>query len=232
MKQIVMAMGLMGTCLLLAASATAQTAGLPEGWQAAGDWTALFDGTTLEAWQNGGGGAPSAGWTIEGADLVRGKKAGYIWTRERFGDFVLELEYNTKGNSGVFFRAANLKNVVQTGIEMQVNTHTTSGKNGVGAIYDLQAPSENAAKAGWNSVRLTAADNLINVVLNGVTIIDMDVNDWDTPRQNPDGRKNKFKTALRDFVREGHIGFQDHGAPVRYRNVRILRLERAAAEGE
>ena len=41
---------------------------------------------------------------------------------------------------------------------------------------------------------------------------------------DPDGSKNKFRTALKDFKREGHIGFQDHGANVWFRNVRIKQL--------
>ena len=66
-------------------------------------------------------------------------------------------------------------------------------------------------------------DNELQVKLNGELIIEMDLNRWSTAGQNPDGSKNKFKTALKDFKREGHIGFQDHGAEVAYRNVRIRR---------
>jgi hypothetical protein len=43
---------------------------------------------------------------------------------------------------------------------------------------------------------------------------------------NPDGSRNKFRTALKDFKREGYIGFQDHGAAVAYRNVKIKVLGR------
>jgi len=186
----------------------------------------LLSGMDLSvAWQNPRGKKPGKGWTLEGGELVLRGKAGYVWTRERFANFVLELEFNTKGNSGVFFRTDNPRSCVQTGIEMQVNKPTTSGKHGVGAIYDCLAPSKDVAKDGWNSVVLTANDSRIAVVLNGEQIIDMDLERWDTPNTNPDGSKNKFRRALRDFKRDGHIGLQDHGAEVRYRNMRIKRLD-------
>jgi len=76
----------------------------------------------------------------------------------------------------------------------------------------------------WNHITIKAVDNKINIMLNEEPIIDMNLDDWKTAGKNPDGSKNKFKTALKDFKREGHIGFQDHGANVWYRNVRIKRL--------
>jgi hypothetical protein len=137
-------------------------------------WQALFDGTDLSAWQSPSGEAPSAGWVVEDGQLVRKDKAGYLWTKERFSDFCLELEYKTAGNSGVFFRTDNLRAPVQTGIEVQILTPSASPSRGsTGALYDLLAPSKVADRpAGeWNEMSITAKDAQIIVVLNGEKII-------------------------------------------------------------
>lgn len=191
------------------------------------DWKPLFNGKDLSGWQNAAGEQPSRGWKVEDGALVRGEKAGDLWTKERFGDFVLELEFKTEGNSGVFFRTDNPRDNVQTGIEMQVDLASRAvSKHSVGAMYDLLAPSKNAAKDGeWNKVQITAKGSRIQVVLNGEQIIDMDVDQWTTPGKNPDGTPNKFSKALKDFAREGHIGLQEHGYNVAYRNIRIKELK-------
>ncbi|HUT45372.1 MAG TPA: DUF1080 domain-containing protein [Sedimentisphaerales bacterium] len=191
-------------------------------------WQILFDGSDLSKWQNDSGGKPSAGWVIEDGVLTRKPKAGMIWTKERFGDFILDLEFKTEGNSGVFFRTDNPKDCVQTGIEIQVYKRAEKpSRHSCGAVYDALAPSKEMTKDGrWNHVTITAKDNKIGIVLNGEQIIDMDLNRWTEPQKNPDreGSKNKFRTALKDFKREGHIGLQDHNANVWFRNVRIRQL--------
>jgi len=195
-------------------------------------WITLFDGkrSTLEKhWDNGRGGKPSENWAIEGDALVRMDKAGYLWTKERFGNFQLELDFKTEGNSGLFFRTGDTKNAVQTGFEMQIlnsGGKTTLGKHDCGAVYDALAPSANPVKNDeWNHVVLTCRDNKVRIAINGTQIIDMDLDKWDTPRKNPDGSKNKYKKALKDFPREGHIGLQEHGHKVMFRAIRIRPLE-------
>ena len=51
--------------------------------------------------------------------------------------------------------------------------------------------------------------------------IDMNLDKWTEPGKNPDGSKNKFRTAYKDMPRAGFIGFQDHGNPVWFRRIRI-----------
>ena len=182
----------------------------------------LFNGKDLSGWQDRDGKASK--WVVTDGALSGKKKSGDIWSKERFGDFILSLEYKTSGNSGVFFRTDNPKSPVQTGIEIQVNKPGGPNKHSVGAIYDLVAPKKNKSTDGWNKMEITAKGNMISVKLNGEVISEMDLDKWTTPGKNPDGSKNKFRAALKDFKREGHIGFQDHGASVAYRNITIQKL--------
>jgi hypothetical protein len=186
----------------------------------------LFNGKDLSGWQNAGGGAPGAGWAIEDGAMVRKNQAGDIWTKDRFGNFVLDLEFNTKGNSGVFIRTDKPRDNVQTGIEIQViGPSKTPSKHSCGAVYDALAPTKDMVKANeWNRMVITADGSRLRVLLNGERIIDMDLDQWKDAGKNPDGTPNKFRAALKDFKREGHIGLQDHGAEVRYRNIKIQAL--------
>jgi len=190
-------------------------------------WDILFNGSNMDKWQK-------SNWIIDKGTLTRNKKmkrSGMIWSRERFGDFVLDLEFKTEGNSGIFFRTDDTGNPVQTGIEIQVYKRVDQPTtHSCGAVYDAVAPSKEVTKDGqWNHITISARDNEIDITLNNEPIIDMDLNLWTEAGLNPGTpsrppTKNKFKTALKDFKREGHIGFQDHGANVWYRNVRIKRL--------
>jgi hypothetical protein len=186
----------------------------------------LFDGSNFDAWQMD---KPN-GWKLEGDTMTLGE-GGYIWTKERFGNFVLDVEFRISKdcNSGVFFRTGDIKDPVQTGMEMQVYdtaSHTEMVKNDSGALYDLVAPSVNTMKpAGeWNRAMITCHDSHVTIELNGTRIVSADLNTWTTPHKNPDGSENKFNLALKDFPREGHIGFQDHGHPVWFRNVKLKKM--------
>jgi hypothetical protein len=59
------------------------------------------------------------------------------------------------------------------------------------------------------------------VKINHVLVVDVNVNDWESPGKNPDGSSNKFKTALKDLPRTGRIGFQNHGQVVWFKDVSV-----------
>jgi len=215
-------MSMMITLLLLAAAGDNE---LSEQEKKDG-WTLLFDGKTPEGWVN----LKSA--NVEDGCINPFKSGNYVtYAKERYGNFVLACDFKiSKGcNSGIFIRTDNPKDPVQTGIEIQV--YDTAGKekpgrNDGGAIYDLVAPSKNAMKpAGeWNHIEITADKNKIKVVLNGESIADMDLDQWTEAGKNPDGSKNKFAKALKDFARDGQLGFQDHGQPCWYKNIKLKKL--------
>jgi hypothetical protein len=190
----------------------------------------LFGEKGLSGWMSPAGGEPGKGWTLADGVLSLKGKGDNLWTKDRFGDFVLDLEFKTTGNSGVLFRCDNPKDYVQTGMEMQVINYSKAGDmHSAGAMYDLLGPTKDALKPNdWNRIVLTCKDNKITVALNGEQIIDMDADKWTEAGKNPDGSKNKFKKPIAKFKREGHVGLQDHGAAVMYRNVKIKPLTRKA----
>ncbi len=200
-----------------------------------GEYLTLFDGKSLDNWLMG----PDKSWKVVDGEIrlereFDGKEHNldYLWTKQQYGDFVLELEFKIpqQANSGVFLRTRDVKDPVFTGIEVQVsNSHGRQewGKGDcAGAIYDLLEPSANPIyePGKWNHYTITCQGPKISVVLNGKQIIDMDLDQWTQPHENPDGSQNKFPIALKDFARQGHIGLQDHGRGVAYRNIRVKRL--------
>jgi hypothetical protein len=171
-------------------------------------------------------------WIFENGELFA-KGHGTLWTKEAYGNFILDLEFKvTKGaNSGVFLRAGNVKDILSA-LEIQVHETTDGGRYGmVGAIYDAKAPSKSMGKpAGeWNRYTITCKDSRISLVFNGEEVYDVDLNDWKEARKNPDGTPNKFGKALKDYARKGPLGFQGvhgkDGSNVWFRNLKIKALD-------
>ena len=195
-------------------------------------FTTLFNGKDLTGWQS------ATNWTVENGAIAlkdrsdrREHNDNYLWTKQPYGDFVLDLEFKvTQGtNSGIFLRTSDLKDPVYSGIEVQV-TSAASGrpltKNSIGGLYDLVAAKTNALKPDdWNRYTITCQGSKILVKLNGTLVVDADLDRWTEVGKNPDGTVNKFKRALKDFARTGYIGLQDHGSPVWYRNIRVKSLD-------
>ncbi len=206
----------------------------------------LFDGSNLNAFEYREG-----GWVIEDGAMTcrmeetkdkKGRKRvsgmGYIWTKKDYSDFELAFSYRLSeaANSGVFYRT-DKDNPVQGGFEIQLMDdagyakklgHEMDGRKRNGSFYEGKAPSSYPAKAPgeWNTMVLTCKGPSIKVRINGVEVIDVNVDDWNTAGKNPDGSVNKFKTALKDLPRTGKIGFQNHGQVVWFKDVTIRNLAR------
>jgi hypothetical protein len=198
----------------------------------AGGWKILFDGKSLDAWRVYKQPTVSAGWKIENGLLARVGEAGDLITKEQFGDFELELEWKIAegGNSGIFFRGTEDSETIWHGApEMQIldNARHADGKNpltSAGSNYAVNAPVRDVSKpiGQWNSVRLIAKGTHVEQWLNGVKVVEYELfsPDW-TERV----KKSKFvKYPQYGKAMRGHIGLQDHGNPVWFRNIRIRPL--------
>jgi len=168
------------------------------------------------------------GWAVDGGVLAA-EGEGDIWTKKRYADFVLDLEFkcDPETNSGVFLRCKSIEEWMHTAIEVQIlQPAVDNPTENCGAIFDCLGPTKKMVKkAGeWNHYIIIAKANRIYVILNGEQVIDMDLDLWTEPHKNPDGTPNKFNYAYRDMSREGHVGLQYHGHPVWFRNLRIKPL--------
>jgi hypothetical protein len=211
--------------MLLAAPLGGQQAGRENG-----GWRSLLSGDAAASWRGYRQKTLPDGWQVIDGALTRTGPGGDIITRDQFTDFELILEYNlTPGaNSGVFFRVTEDDPVIwHEAPEIQVidNARTDLGpKQTAGANYDLHAPTRDVTKpAGqWNELRILVHGNHVEHWLNGTKVIDYELgsDDWKQRVQ-----ASKFKQYPRfGTARRGHIGLQDHGDRVAYRNIRIREL--------
>jgi hypothetical protein len=188
-------------------------------------WILLFDGKSPEGWTN----LPAA--NIQDGCINPNKSGNYVtFAKDKYADFIIACDFKlTKDcNSGIFIRTGNAKDPVQTGIEIQVYDSKSEkpSKHDCGAIYDLVAPTKNTLKplGEWNHIEITCDKNKISVALNGEAVSSIDLDQYTKAGEGPDGAKNKFTKALKDFPREGLLGFQDHGQPCWFRNVKLKKL--------
>ena len=188
----------------------------------------LFDGKDLSSWQ------PASHWTVEDGVITLKNRTdrqehndNYLYTREQYGDFILDLDFKVEPgtNSGIFLRTADMRDPVQTGLEIQVAALAPGrplARGSVGGIYDLVAPRVNAVIVGeWNHYTISCKGPNITILLNGQQVSEINLDRWTEARKNPDGTANKFTRAMKDFASVGYVGLQDHGTPVWYRNIRI-----------
>jgi Domain of Unknown Function (DUF1080) len=157
------------------------------------------------------------------------KNGGDIWTKDTYGDFVLNLDFrcHEKTNSGVYLRSSDIVHWLHNTIEVQILQEDDSNdKHIVGAIYDCLAPSHQIeiAPYTWHHYLIIAKGKTIKVSLDGEEIINMNLNKWTSAHKNPDGTKNKFNKAYKDMDLKGHIGLQFHTHVVEFKNIVVDKI--------
>jgi hypothetical protein len=234
-----------GTSAPSAASANGGVASAPQGAgalntlspqeQRAG-WALLFDGRTLNGWQEYGGKPISEGWTVEDGTLVlRGRRARDIVTERPYGRYELALEWRLEpdgpaGNSGIFYGVIDTASAIYWAApEMAVldNARHPDGKSELtssGAVHSMYAVPHSATRptGEWNSVRLVVNGNHVEQWLNGTKVVEYELGSADWKARLA---RSKFADKpLYGTARSGRIGLQQHGSYVGYRNIKIREI--------
>jgi Domain of Unknown Function (DUF1080) len=186
----------------------------------------LFDGKTLNGWKlvNPHG----TGYLVKDNTIICPLDGGgNLFTEKEYANFALRFEFKTEpgGNNGVGIRAPFEGDAAYQGMEIQILDDGHEKYKGKikseqhhGSVYDvIPARTGYLKPAGeWNSEEIVANGSRIKVTLNGVIILDADLNTVQEAavlKKHP-GLKNKT----------GHIGFLGHGSLVEFRNIRIKQL--------
>lgn len=188
----------------------------------------LFDGATMFNWigntrdyvaeegcialypQNGGG--------------------GNLYTKEEYGDFVLRFDFQlTPGaNNGLGIRTPAEGDAAYVGMELQILDNeapvysTLEPYQYHGSVYGVIPAKRGFLKENgeWNTQEVVANGDQIKVVLNGEVILDGNIRDA-AANGTMDKREHPGL-----FNKKGHIAFLGHGSPVKFRNIRVRRLEK------
>lgn len=211
---------------------TPETDGPPA--PAPSDAVVLFDGKDLSKW-HGDGGKPAA-WKVEDGAIVIAPGTGSLISNEAFGDCQIHLEYmepspaegkdQGRGNSGL---------LIMTRYEIQIldtYKNPTYADGHAGAVYGQTPPLVNACRPPgcwqtldviWRAPRFGAdgavtRPAVVTVLHNGVLVQDH------TEVLGPVRWRDLARYEKGDAHGDAPLLLQDHGNPVRFRNIWVRRL--------
>jgi hypothetical protein len=197
------------------------------------DAVVLFDGKSLDKWESGKGGP--AKWNVANGYFEVVKGTGEIQTKQGFGDCQLHVEWaapspavgegQDRGNSGVFLMGFYEIQVLDS------YNNRTYADGQASAVYGQSPPLVNASRAPglWQTYDIIfhaprfGADGAVTrpahvtVLHNGVLTQD----NFELSGPTANQRRPPY-TAHADKL---PIHLQDHGHPVRYRNIWIRELK-------
>lgn len=197
------------------------------------DAIVLFDGVDLAAWRRGDGSA--ARWTVRDGYVEVSPGAGTIETVRAFGDLQLHLEWmapapprgegQARGNSGVFLMGRYEVQILDS------HANDTYADGQAAALYGQHPPLVNASRppGEWQTYDIVfrrprfGADGAvveparITVLHNGVLVHDA---------QTFTGATAHMRRARYEPHEDRRpLALQDHGDPVRFRNIWVRDLE-------
>ena len=199
------------------------------GAPAPSDAIVLFNGADFSHWE-GDKGAPE--WTIHEDYMEVKPGAGYIHTKEKFGDFQLHVEFNepanadNPGNSGVFLQGI---------YEVQVynsDDNRIYADGQCGALYGQSPPLVSACKkpgqwqtfdivfeaARWSESHELLRPAIVTVFQNGVLI------HYKQPLLGATGHRI-LAAYSQELPAAAPLALQEHGDPVRFRNIWIRNIK-------
>ncbi len=197
------------------------------------DAVVLFDGKDLSGWTDSKG--QPARWKIENGYMEVVKKTGSIQTKQKFGDCQLHIEWaaplpakgdgQERGNSGIF-----LMNIYEVQV-LDCYKNTTYADGTTAAIYGQYPPLVNACRppGQWQTYDIIfrrphfdKKESLISparmtVFHNGILVHDnAELTGPTVHKKRPPFKPHADKLSL---------SLQNHGNPVRFRNIWIRELE-------
>lgn len=204
-----------------------------EGGQPPSNAIVLFDGSDLSKWACGKDGGP-AKWKVKNGYFEVVKKTGNIRTKQPFGDCHLHIEWATpekvtgssqhRGNSGVFLMSRYEVQVLDS------YNNKTYADGQAAAIYGQYPPLVNVSRkpGQWQSYDIIFRRPIFNkagkvvqparvtVLHNGVVVQEnMEILGSTSHKKRAKYHRHENKVP---------IVLQDHGDPVRYRNIWLVEL--------
>jgi hypothetical protein len=189
-------------------------------------FTPLFDGKTLSGWKLMGGHGP--GYVVQDGKIVcPADGGGNLFTEKEFANFAFRFEFvlTAGANNGIGIRAPYEGDAAYKGMEIQILDDGDQMYKGKirpeqyhGSVYDVIPARTGYRKplGEWNEEEIVANGRRIKVTLNGVIILDADLDIVKEP--NVLARHPGLSRPA------GHIGFLGHGSLVQFRNIRVKEL--------
>lgn len=182
----------------------------------------LFDGKTFQGWK----GPTDQYEIVDGTIVCKPGQGGTIYTEEVYADFMVALEFQLPpgGNNGLAIRYPGSGDTAYVGMcELQIlDSEHPKYANLDPRQYHASAYGMIAAERGylyetgqWNYQEVTVQGSTLRVELNGNVILSGDLKDVKDLMIDAAGRNRT----------EGHFGLAGHSDPVRFRNLRIGRLD-------